>query len=110
MPPLPRRRESRDRSRWEERRLDLRLRGDDGARLRAQPAPSLPRLGLGPVLDVALQQAVMERGFLDHRVGDVVERDYAEELVAFLDRQVADMVLVHELAQALERVLGVAAG
>src|SRR5688572_17435175 len=98
MPPPPRRRGSRARHRLAEWIFWIPACARMTSHLRAT---SLRGLGLGPVLDVALQQAVVERGFLDHRVGDVVERDHAEELVAFPDRQVADMVLVHELAQAL---------
>src|SRR4051812_28921561 len=45
-----------------------------------------------PVTDIALEQPVLETGFLDDRFCDVVERYDPEQLSRFCHRQIPDMI------------------
>src|SRR5262245_15507294 len=85
------------------------LRLDAGLDGRGEESRSFSGFFLRPVLDVVLEGPVVKSGFLDDGVGDVMEGDHAEELIALAHRQVANVVLVHELAQVFQRVLGTAA-
>src|SRR6266498_5885363 len=53
--------------------------------IRERPIEAL----LGPVLDIALQHAVLEVLLLEHRLGDVAEGNHADQLVAVHHRKVA---------------------
>src|SRR5258708_8058933 len=53
----------------------------------------------GPVLDIALQHAVLEVLLLEHRLGDVAEVNHPEQLFAVHHRKVARAEINHGALQ-----------
>src|SRR5205814_1109179 len=59
-----------------------------------------------PVLDVALQHFVLEVLLFEHCLGDVAERDHAEQAAVLHHREIARAALEHGAAQVVDLHLG----